>query len=299
MLDPAGLLTVEPGAAVPGRPVLLEALDGFVDAGAAAKLARAHLLDTLEHRVIATLDADQLVDYRSRRPPLVFGGDRWEEYDDPVLAVHVVTDAAGTEFLLLTGPEPDLQWERFVAAVGLVVERFDVSLTVGLHAIPLAVPHTRPVGMTAHASRGELVEMYAPWPGPVRVPGSAAALLELRLGEAGRDAMGFAAHVPQYLAASDLPGTAAVLLDAVARASGLTLPTDALRTAGEEARTRIDEQVGESSELTEAVRGLERQYDAFMAGRARDRDLLAPDSSSLPTADELGLELERFLRDQA
>ena len=297
VLDPETLLSVEPEADVPPGLVLLEALDGFVDAGGAGRLARQHLLETLDARVVATFDVDQLLDYRARRPPLVFDGDHWASYEPPRLAVHLVSGAAGGEFLLLTGPEPDQQWERFTAAVRLLVERLEVRLTVGLHSIPLAVPHTRPVGLTAHATRRALVEMYEPWPGPVRVPGSAAALLQLRLGQAGHDAMGFAAHVPQYLASSDLPGTAAVLLDAVARATGLTLPTDALREAGEAATRTVDEQVGESAELSEAVAGLERQYDAFMAGRAREQGLLVEDAP-LPTAEELGDELEEFLRGQ-
>ena len=297
MLDPEELVAFPAESAdVAGSPVLLEAVDGFVDAGGAARLAREHLLETLSSRLVAVLDVDQLVDYRSRRPPLVFDGSRWTEYAEPRLEVRALRDAAGTEFLLLTGPEPDLQWERVVAALRLVVQRFDVRLVVGLHAIPLAVPHTRPVGMTAHATRPELVEMYEPWPGPVRVPGSLASLLELRLGQTGHDAMGFAAHVPQYLANADLPGTSAVLLDAVARATGLALPTDALRSAGEQAQATVDEQVGESPELTEAVRGLERQYDAFMAGRARSQGLAV--DAALPSAEELGAELEDFLRRQ-
>ena len=40
-------------------------------------------------------------------------------------------------FLLLHGVEPDVQWERYVAAVRQIVERFDVPLTVGVHGIPM------------------------------------------------------------------------------------------------------------------------------------------------------------------
>ena len=46
-----------------------------------------------------------------------------------------------------------MQWERFVAAVRRWSSGSSVRLTVGLNAIPMAVPHTRPIGVTAHATR--------------------------------------------------------------------------------------------------------------------------------------------------
>jgi hypothetical protein len=57
----------------------------------------------------------------------------------------------------------------------------------------------------------------------------------------------------------------------------------------------IDEQVAQSDEVAAVVRALEEQYDAFVAGRGRS--LLAGDAG-LPSADELGAELERFLAEQ-
>lgn len=293
MLDPAQLFELQPDPPELGRPLLLHALEGFVDAGSAVQLAAAHLLDTLEHEVLATFDVDQLYDYRSRRPVMTFDQDHWEDYEGPRLLVHRVLDAAGTPFLLMTGPEPDMQWERFVAATRRLVQQLGVRLTVGLNAIPMAVPHTRPVGITAHGSRPELIAGYSPWLQTVKVPGSAAHLLEHRLAQLGHDSAGFAVHVPHYLAQAELPAAAEALVDAVARISGLSLPTQALTAAGEVTRADIDAQVAQSEEVAAVVRALEQQHDAFLAGR--DRSLLAEGATPLPTADELGAELERFL----
>jgi hypothetical protein len=176
------------------------------------------------------------------------------------------------------------------------VDRFGVRLTVGFNAIPMAVPHTRPIGLTAHATRKELVAGYEPWVNTVQVPASAGHLLEYRLGRAGHDAMGFAVHVPHYVSQMDYPGAAEVLLDAVARAGALVLPTDTLREAARATRADIDEQVSQSAEVAAVVEGLENQYDAFVG--ARGRGLLADEDAALPTADELGAELERFLAEQ-
>jgi predicted ATP-grasp superfamily ATP-dependent carboligase len=277
-------------------PVLVHAMAGFVDAGAAGRLAAEHLLENLEHRVLATFDLDQLVDYRSRRPSISFVEDHFEDYAAPTLALYLMRDTAGQPFLFLTGPEPDLQWERFIAAVVGLVERFGVRLTVGLNAIPMAVPHTRPTGVTPHATRPELVLGESPWTGTIQVPASAASLLELRLGLAGRDAAGFAVHVPHYLTQTEYPDAAEALLDAVARATGLALPSAALRSAAERTRSEIDEQVGRSEEVAAVVRALEQQYDAYVGSHSRAT--LIADRESLPTADEIGADFERFLAER-
>src|SRR5256884_9929991 len=139
MPDPGDLYELTEDLPDLERPVLVQALTGFVDAGSAALLAREHLL-ARGARTVAVFDADQLIDYRSRRPPMIFMEDHWESYDEPTLGIHLLRDDAGTPFLLFAGPEPDLHWERFIAAVLLLVERFGVRLTVGLNAIPMAVP---------------------------------------------------------------------------------------------------------------------------------------------------------------
>ena len=217
---------------------------------------------------------------------MVFIEDHWESVDPPRLELHQVTDEAGTDFLLLTGSEPDTQWERFIEAVAGLVHDFDVRLTLGLTAIPMGVPHTRPVRLTAHATRLDLITGYTPWVGTVVVPGSAGNLLELRFGERGLDAMGLAAGVPHYLAQLPYPAASIALLDGIARAAGLKLPDADLRAAADETRTAVDEQLRESVEGSALVTSLEQQYDASVA------------ASELPTADELGAELERFLASQ-
>jgi predicted ATP-grasp superfamily ATP-dependent carboligase len=279
-----------------GRPVLIQALTGFVDAGSAGRLAREHLLSSLPGRVIATFDVDALLDYRSRRPVMIFVEDHWESYEEPTLALHLLYDGANTPFLLLSGPEPDLYWERFAKAVIELIERLGVRLLVGFNAIPMAVPHTRPTGLTAHATRRDLISGYEPWLRRVQVPGGAGHLIEFRLGQAGRDAIGFAVHVPHYLAQSEYPAASEKLLTAVSKATGLLLPTEELRRSAELARTEIDQQIAQADEAASVVRSLEAQYDAFVRGQQAN-SLLA-DTGPLPTAEELGAELERFLAEQ-
>lgn len=278
-------------------PVLVHGMEGFADAGHAIKLATSHLRDSLSHELVGSFDLDALLDYRSRRPTMTFDADHFSAYDEPALQLWAVRDSAGTPFLLLAGMEPDLHWERFVTAVQTLAEHFGVRRTIGLNAIPMAVPHTRPVGVTAHGSPTSLVQGHQPWAGTIQVPASAASLLELRLGERGHEAMGFAVHVPHYLSQTDYPAAAQSLLEHLGEAAGLDLPTAALDPAAARVREQVDAQVSGSEEVAGVVGALERQYDAYVGSQER-ASLLAPEGG-LPSGDELGAELERFLAEQS
>ncbi|MFD5825021.1 proteasome assembly chaperone family protein [Lentzea sp. NPDC060358] len=288
-MDPENLYEVDSEVPDLTGAVLLHHFEGFMDAGAAGRLLAEHLLETLESRVVARFDVDGLIDYRSRRPLMTYATDHWEDYAAPELVVHLLFDSAGHPFLLLKGVEPDRGWEAFIEAVRSLVDRWGVRLTLGFHGIPMGVPHTRPLNVIGHATRPELVSEYQPFFNRVQVPGNVSGLLEFRLGQAGHDAMGFAAQVPHYLAQSQYPTAAVTLLDAVARATGLALPIGSLVEASQAADAEIHRQVAESEEVAQVVEALERQYDAFIQ---------TVGTTDIPSADELGAEFERFLAEQ-
>jgi len=288
--------TTEPTSTTPGGGlVLLHALRGFIDAGGAGEVATEHLVERFDGRRLVTFDADQLVDYRARRPAMTFDVWRWREYDEPQLVVDLMHDAAGHPFLLMHGLEPDVQWERFAAAVRLVVERFGVRLVMGMYGIPMGVPHTRPLGATRHATRRELAGATS-WLGTVQVPGSAASLLEYRLGRWGHDAGAVGVHVPHYLARSSFPPAARTALEQVEEVTGLALDPGALAGAAAEALEAVEQQMAEAPEVAAVVRALEEQYDGL--ARSLGRVGLLAETTQLPTADEIGAELERFLAEQ-
>ena len=297
--DAAPFLTHEESVSAPEQRrglVLVHALAGDFDAAHAGALAAGHLLSSLESRVVARFDADVLVDYRAHRPRMTFDGDRYASYAAPQILLHAVDDDAGRTFLLLQGPEPDFRWEGFVAAVAGLVERLGVTSVVALQAIPMPVPHTRPVTVTAHAVRRSLIESYPVYWGEMRIPASAASLLELRLGEAGVDALGVAAHVPHYLAQATYPAAALTLVEHLVTLTGLHLPTEALQEAAQANRTEIDEQIARSPENTAVVAALEQQFDSFTAAR-EDNGLLGA-SGAMPSGEQIASEFERFLADQ-
>lgn len=276
--------------------VLVHAMSGAIDAGHAGRLVTDHLLGALPHERVATFDVDTLVDYRTRRPVMTFEAGAWVDYDAPVIALDMLRDDEGVPLLLLHGPEPDLHWEAFVAAVRQLIEKFGVTTTIGVHGIPMGVPHTRPVTVTAHATRADLIADQPTFGGTLQVPSSVAALLELRLGHEGSDALGFAANVPHYLATTEFPQAAAELIRQAARAGGLSLPVGDLEADGVRVLAEIERQVEGSEEVGAVVRALEQQFDAYAADaeRAGRPPRLAP-TEELPSADELGAQVEAFL----
>ncbi|GAA1479268.1 PAC2 family protein [Nocardioides aestuarii] len=274
-------------------PMVL-ALDGFLDAGNAAARAAQHLIDLSDARVVATFDVDQLHDYRARRPPMSFVRDHYAGYEAPRLVVRLVRDTGGTPYLILHGPEPDNRWEGFARAVRQVVERFGVTRVVTIGSVPMAVPHTRPIAITHHANNPELVPDDSPWRGELRIPASAQALLEVRLGEWGHDAMGYVAHVPHYLAQLEYPAASISLLEHVERAAWLTVDLSGLRAEAEDREAEVARYLAANEEVADVVAALEQQYDAFERAENEGSSLLASDQP-LPTGDEIGHEFEQFL----
>ena len=273
---------------------LVLVLDGFLDAGNAAARAAQHLVDLADSRVVATFDVDQLHDYRARRPPMSFVRDHYASYEPPRLVVRLCHDTGGTPYLLLHGPEPDNRWEAFTGAVRSVVERFGVTRVVSMGSVPMAVPHTRPIAITHHANNPELLTGESPWRGELRIPSSAQALLELRMGEWGHDAMGFVAHIPHYLAQLEYPAASIALLEHVERAAWLTVDLSGLKAEAEEREAEITRYLAANEEVGEVVTALEQQYDAFTRAEESGSSLLAG-NQPLPTGEEIGQQFEQFL----
>lgn len=273
---------------------LVMGFTGFADAGHVVRQITTELLDTLDSEMIAEFDADQLIDYRTRRPQISFVEDHLQDYQAPSLALYRLVDGLGSPFLLLAGFEPDLQWERFARAVVGIVEELDVNLATWIHSIPMPVPHTRPVGVTVHGNRPDLIEGISVWKPTVEVPAAVGHLLELRLTEAGRNVAGYVIHVPHYLAEAEYPTAAVAGLEYLGAATSLILPTDRLREAGREVGRQIAEQIDASEEVQQVVARLETRYDEKAEGTVR-RSLLADENDQLPNADALGAAVEAYL----
>jgi predicted ATP-grasp superfamily ATP-dependent carboligase len=271
------------------RPLLVMAMEGWVDAGLAAGRAASALLGAMPSELVATFDADELIDFRARRPTLriVNGVDtelRWA-----TIRLIAATNRTGRSVLLLTGPEPDMRWHQFIAEVVGLATRLEVEVVVGLGAFPAPVPHTRPVRLVGTSTDAELAARVGFLPANIEVPSGVQGALEVAFGEAHLPAVGLWARVPHYASAMPYPAAAAALLDGLAHLTQLEVDTSGLQAEAAATHQQIEQLIAGSDEHAALVRQLEEQQD-------REQGLAATAFGDLPSGDELAAELERFLR---
>lgn len=260
-------------------PVLVAALEGWVDAGSAGTTAASQLAQ--DGTLVATFDADAVYDFRSRRPVLDIVDGRpmslaWAELR---LTASRIGDR---DLLILSGPEPDYRWRELAMDVVELARQLGVASWASLGAIPAAVPHTRPVPVLATASApGLLPEGIRQGPdGLLRVPAALLSVLELTASTSGIPAVGFFAQVPHYVNAT-YPTASIALLTALGRHLGIEVPVGTLATRALERRNMLDAAAANDEDTRAHVERLE----------------LLADESRLPEGDELIADIERFLRE--
>lgn len=269
------------------RPVLLVALDGFVDAGAVASTAGMFLRHRWQSEVVATFDADALIDFRARRPSAVVDSGRIRRLDWPQIELCAATVDGPHDVLLLLGPEPDMRWVEFSRTVARTCADLGVESVIALGAYPAAVPHTRPISIVraANVVAGDLIPEAAEIAG-YNGPVGASTALQVLLGEIGIPAVGLWAEVPHYIAGSPAPGAALALVQTVAAAVGVEVDTQELQAAAKLHARQVDQAVAEHPEALEMISALEAHVDA------------GGDIERLPSGEALAAEIERFLRSQ-
>jgi len=268
-------LTAEPRL---DAPVLVTAFDGWVDAASAATTAANHVV--ADGEAIAVFDADDLIDYRARRPVLDIVDGDLKSLSWPEITVRAVR-VGGRDVVVLTGPEPDFRWHELSDAVLDLVTRLGVVESVTLGSLGLAVPHTRPTQITATSSRPELLGPDDQrTEGLLRVPAAAVSVIEMNLRDHGIPTIGFFAQTPHYVTATYAPAVLA-LLERLGRHLDVVLPLGSLPVDATSQREQLDRILEQRPEIQEYVERLEA---AFQPGW------------SIPSADELGAEIERFLR---
>ena len=284
-------------AGVPKGVPLILALAGSSDAGAVVSQLDGYLWERYAPDEILRFDADLLLDYRARRPMITFDEDHFENYEPDELTLALARDELGSPFLLLSGFEPDFRWERFVDTMLQLIDEFEVSVTAWAHAIPMPVPHTRPIRATVSGTREDLIESRSVWKPTTKLPASLAHLLEYRLHALGDEVVGFALLVPHYLSNNAYPDALLAALDGIMSSTGLIFATDELREEARQFQQQVEAQIGENDESMQMLHGLESRYDAYMEDQTLRSPLMAEDGS-IPTADQLASELERFLAQQ-
>jgi hypothetical protein len=261
-------------------PKLLVAFDGWVDAGSAATTALEHLIG--DAPAIVTFDADQLFDYRARRPPLEIVDGRLAELTWPELVIRHV-HIGPHDLLVLVGPEPDYRWRELVSATLELTRSLGVAEWISLGAIPAAVPHTRPVPILGTESQPGLLraDVAAGPAGILRVPSALVSALEFEVSHAGVPSVGYFAQVPHYIS-GPYPAASVALLETLEQHLRISLPPGDLAEEAEQLKTRLDA----AAAVEETTRSYVERLESMV------------DEERLPAGDDLIADIERFLRDR-
>jgi hypothetical protein len=261
-------------------PVVVVALDAWVDAGSASTAAAKLLAQ--DGSTVARFDPDALFDYRARRPTLEIVDGRPTELVWPELTL-TARRFGDHDVLVLMGAEPDYRWQAVASEIVALAHRLEVTTWISLGAIPAAVPHTRSVPVLGTESRPGLLrgDVQAGPAGTLTVPSACISVVDMSVAGAGIPAVGYYAQVPHYVT-GDYPAAAVALLHAVERHLQVGLELGTLEEEARQLRTRLDA----ATALDETTRAYVERLEGMV------------DEARLPSGDELISEIERFLRDR-
>ena len=167
-------------------PVLVVALSGWVDAGAAGSGA----IDALRDRLIDTdgdefgrLDLADAMDLQQTRPVA-----RWATPDERVIdwpEISLLAGSIGRDVVLVSGPEPSLRWSEVSGLVVEVAQRLGVVEAYTLAGMPAIASHRRPITVLASAAQRSFAQELAPLRGDYRGPTGLQTVVQRALGDAG------------------------------------------------------------------------------------------------------------------
>ncbi len=277
------------------EPVLVVAMDGWIDAGGAAATAMTTLMSATGAETIAEFDADRLLDHRARRPIMHLVNGLITDLTWPSIELRAGTDAEGTDVLLLVGAEPDFEWQAFADAVVDLAHDHDCRMVVTMGAYPAPVAHTRPTALSVTTSSTELsASLHGYVRGTLEVPGGIHAVLDVAANNSGIPAMGIWAQVPHYISAMPYPAASVALLEGLEEVAGVRIEPGQLPSDAKATRIRLDELVAENTQHQTMVAQLEELMDQGLGG---PDDAPTFGFDHLPSGDELAEELQEFLRE--
>jgi proteasome assembly chaperone (PAC2) family protein len=270
------------------RPVMVCSFKGWNDAGEAASAALGFIEGQFESSEVARIDPEEFYDFTAVRPTVRLTEGRTREIDWPE---HVVSGAevpgAESDLVMLQGTEPSLRWRRFCGEVIGVARELDVRMLITLGALLADVPHSRPVAVTGIASDDGLVERLGfertSYQGPTGIVG----VLHHTCAEAGLPSVSLWASVPHYVAAAPNPKVALALVRAFEGAAGLAVEAAELESAAEDYERQVSAAVASDPEVKAFVERLETAMDEVSE---------APPEESIPSADTIARDFQRFLR---
>jgi proteasome assembly chaperone (PAC2) family protein len=274
------------------HPAFVCAFKGWNDGGEAASMAARFMSEQWQARLFATLDPEEFFDFQVNRPlvRLEEGVSRIIEWPECEFSVAA---PGPQDVVLFTAPEPNIRWRTFARTVVDVAGDLGCGMLVTLGAFLTDVPHTRPVPVVGSAqdeqTAGRLGLARSQYQGPTGIVG----VLHDASNRLGLPSVSLWAAVPHYLPAAPNPKAALALVHKATKLLGTTIDTAPLARAARRWEQGVARVVEESEELAEYLSRLESAAEAAGLGQEEPGG-----EENVPSADAIGAEVERFLRER-
>ena len=274
-----------PHAATGPVPLLL-ICDGWIDASESMAMVGRGILDDASLETLVEFNPDLFLDHRARRPSVRLVDGVPNKLEWPQILLSAGSDQDGNPFYVLHGPEPDLRWRPFSAAVAAIASSLSVNQAFILGAYPAPVPHTRPIRISTTGSTPELLGHRPRTVGEITV----AAGIHLAISEELRtydiETLGLWAQIPYYLSTSSWPQAPAGLLRDLGEVASLRFDYQDLENLIPQAVINVEQSVSDNPALTDIITDLEERFD----------DMRHVEEGNLPSGDELEAQVQQYLR---
>jgi len=273
------------------QPTLITAFAGWSDVGAAATSAAIYLAERWHAERLAEIDPEEFYDFTQHRPLVRYDGEnRVIDWPENVFHFHQIE---GRDFIILSGIEPHLRWKTYTDLVLAVIDKFNVGLVVGLGALYVEFPHTRPIRVTGTAPDPEMLDRAGiaqrgrgRYQGPTGISGVLTAALQTR----GVPLASVWANVPHYVSATPNPTASLAILRAL---TGM-LQVEVRMGRMIRASAAFERQLNEATSQNEQV----REYIQTLEARLEEEEALGDGEprSELPSTEKIVQEIEELLR---
>jgi hypothetical protein len=287
-MDVEDVLSIDTDGVGPLRsPVMVIALTGLFDIAGAATTALDRFAPADTAITVAEIDPDPFYDFTQERPQVeVTDGEmgviRWPEN-----RFDIVRTTGARDLVVLVGAEPHLCWRTYSACIRHVVTEIGCEAVVTVGSSAEAVPHTRTPLVTGSTTDPDLARRLGIGQPSYQGVTGVVGVIRTDLADHGVPSVSLRVGVPHYLMNAEHPQAVAALQAHLSHVLGVPVPDDEGEMAGDIVRWRSlhDEVVSNDIQLQMYVRMLEHDHDR----RAE---------AAIPSADDLGAQFERFLRDR-
>jgi PAC2 family len=295
------------------NPTVIAAFTGWNDAADAASSAVQNLVKGWGATALAEIEPEFFTDFATIRPQVRLSDGRVRSIVWPATGLWHVR-SAGSDVILILGPEPALRWRLFSEQIVSVIEKYDASLFLTLGALLADVPHSRPVQLIGTATDDNLVDRFdlqrSRYEGPTGIVG----VLNDACSKASVPSASLWAAVPAYAGQISSPKASVALMQRACDIIGTPAPVGHMMSRIDAYELQLNSMLDDDDDLRAYVSRLESMSDAGITIEDDDDDFdFDEDDSQLQfdfamdsgddapdpaAADMLMEEVEQFLRDQ-